>query len=242
MHKYGLIGYPLSHSFSPAYFTEKFLRAGLSNYFYEAYPISSIEQLTDLLQDNTDLKGLNVTIPYKKSVIPFLHTKTEAVTKMAACNCIKIIDGKLIGYNTDVEGFEASFLQKKQPHHDRALILGTGGASVAVQYVLRKLHIPYALVSRKPGYDFPYAELNSEILHSHPIIINTTPVGTFPDTDCSPDLPYGYLTPENYCYDLVYNPAKTLFLQKAEAQGATIKNGQDMLEMQAELSWKIWNA
>ncbi len=239
MRLFGLIGKPLSHSFSKQYFTARFAAEGITDCRYEHFPLDSIDELPKLLQKEPELCGINVTIPYKQEVLPYLDDISHLPLK--ACNCIQIVEGKLIGFNTDVLGFEGSFLQEKQPHHNRALVLGTGGASIAVQYVLRKLHIPFALVSRQPGYDFPYAELDSEILQSHNIIINTSPVGTFPDVDCCPDLPYGFITPQHYCYDLVYNPAKTLFLQKAEDQGATIKNGQDMLEIQAEAAWKIWN-
>jgi shikimate dehydrogenase len=240
MRVFGIIGKPLAQSFSKKYFTAKFEREGIADCRYELFPLDSIEELPKLLKKQTALNGFNITIPYKQQVLSYLDDRSHL--PLDACNCVRIINGKLIGFNTDVLGFEESFLQLKQPHHNRALVLGTGGASVAVQYVLRKLHIPYAIVSRQPGYDFPYAEVNSEILNSHPVIINTTPLGTFPDVDGCPELPYGYITPKHYCYDLVYNPAKTLFLQKAEAQGATIKNGQDMLEIQAEANWKIWNS
>jgi shikimate dehydrogenase len=239
MRVFGIIGKPLSHSFSQKYFQAKWATEGVSDCRYELFPLESIHELPTMLQRQQELCGFNVTIPYKQQVILFLDDTSHL--PLNACNCIKIVDGKLIGYNTDVQGFEDSFLSARQPHHNRALVLGTGGASVAVQYVLRKLHIPYAIVSRQPGYDFPYAELNSEILNLHNIIINTTPLGTFPNTEKCPELPYGFITPQHYCYDLVYNPAKTLFLRKAETQGATTKNGQDMLEIQAEANWKIWN-
>ena len=239
MRVFGLIGMPLSHSFSQRYFTEKFAAEGIADCCYEQFPLQSIAELPALLQSQPQLCGLNVTIPYKQAVLPYLNDSSHL--PLQACNCIQIVSGKLIGFNTDVLGFEESFLKEKQSHHNRALVLGTGGASVAVQYVLRKLHIPFALVSRQPGYDFPYSELNSEILQSHNIIINTTPLGTYPDIDTCADLPYGFITPQHYCYDLVYNPTQTLFLQKAAAQGAIIKNGQDMLEIQAEAAWKIWN-
>jgi shikimate dehydrogenase len=239
MRIFGLIGNPLSHSFSRQFFTEKFAAEGITDCRYELFPLSHIEELPLLLQQQLQLSGLNVTIPYKQQVLPYLHDTSHL--PLPACNCIQLVGGKLIGFNTDVLGFETSFLQKRQPHHNRALVLGTGGASVAVQYVLRKLHIPFALVSRQPGFDFPYAELDSEIVGSHNIIINTTPVGTYPHVDSCPDLPYGFITPQHYCYDLVYNPTETLFLQKAATQGATTKNGYDMLTLQAEAAWKIWN-
>lgn len=240
MRVFGIIGKPLGHSFSQKYFTAKFEAEGITDCCYEQFPLDSIEELPKLLKQQKALCGFNVTIPYKQQVFQYLDDTSHL--PLDACNCVRIINGKLIGFNTDVLGFEESFLQLKQPHHNRALVLGTGGASVAVQYILRKLHIPYAIVSRQPGYDFSYAELNTEIVVSHNIIINTTPLGTYPNVDECPELPYGFITPQHYCYDLVYNPAKTLFLLKAEAQGATIKNGQDMLEIQAEANWKIWNS
>ena len=243
-HKYGLIGYPLSHSFSPAYFTEKFLRAGLTDYSYEAYPIASIKQLTDLLQQHKDLQGLNVTIPYKKSVIPFLHAKTEAVTKMSACNCIKIKDGQLTGYNTDVTGFEKSLFPLLSATHKKALILGTGGAAAAVEFVLEKLGIEFLFVSRKQSESnqvIEYKNISEDILSDYTLIINTTPLGMYPEVDNCPDLPYKFIKPNHYLFDLVYNPAETLFLKKGAEQGAAIKNGSDMLIIQAEESWRIWN-
>ena len=239
MRLFGLIGKPLAQSFSKKYFTAKFAAEDITDCRYELFPMDSIQELPALLLSYPELCGLNVTIPYKQQVITYLNDTTHL--PLQACNCIKITDGKLTGYNTDVTGFEISFLREKGPQHNRALVLGTGGSSVAIQFVLQKLRIPFNVVSRSAGASFTYTTLDAAIMASHNIIINTTPLGSFPAIDNCPDLPYEFITSQYYCYDLVYNPAKTLFLQKAEAQGATIKNGQDMLEIQAEESWKIWN-
>ncbi len=206
---------------------------------YELFPIETIDALPKLLQENPNLCGLNITIPHKQSVIPYLNDDTNL--PLQACNCIKIVGGKLTGYNTDVVGFEASFKALLQPHHKAALVLGTGGASLAVQYVLQKNNIDFMVVSRNASNGFTYQDLDKNLMEAHPIIINTTPLGTYPNVDECPDIPYQFITPKHYCYDLVYNPPKTKFLLLAEAQGAAIKNGGDMLRIQAEESWRIWN-
>lgn len=244
MRKFGLIGYPLSHSFSPAYFAEKFKREDIYDCFYDLYPIKNISEFPHLIIDNSVLEGINVTIPYKKSVIPFLNEKTEAVQKTGACNCIKIKNGNLTGYNTDVIGFEKSLSPKLTGSHTKALILGTGGSAAAVEYVLKKLSITYSCVSRNSETgkkNLSYGELTREILGEHKLIINTTPLGMFPAVDQCPDIPYQWLTTNHYLFDLVYNPAETLFLKKGVEMGAITKNGSDMLVIQAEESWKIWN-
>ncbi len=217
----------------------KFAAEGITDCRYELFPLNHIDELPALLQSYPELAGLNVTIPYKQQVISFLDDNNNL--PLPACNCITITDGKLTGYNTDVAGFEISFVREKRLHHNRALVLGTGGSSIAVQYVLQKLQIPFNVVSRSAGASFTYDELDAVVMASHHIIINTTPLGSFPAINNCPDLPYGLITPQHYCYDLVYNPPVTLFLQKALAAGATVKNGHDMLEIQAEESWKIWN-
>lgn len=240
MRTFGLIGYPLSHSFSQQFFTEKFEREGIAGCTYKLFPISSIEVLPALLAGEPQLRGLNVTIPYKKEVLAYLHDTTHL--PLEACNCIKIKDGRLLGFNTDILGFEQSLLQHWQPHHHSALVLGTGGAAEAVLYVLRKLQVQATLVSRqKSPRHLSYTDLTPEVVQAHPLIINCTPLGTYPATDTCPPLPYEAVGPQHYLYDLVYNPALTLFLQKGQAQGATIKNGHDMLVLQAEASWQIWN-
>ncbi|RTL59174.1 MAG: shikimate dehydrogenase [Sphingobacteriales bacterium] len=242
MKVYGLIGYPLSHSFSKKYFTEKFQRETITDCVYENFPLENIEQLKEVLA-NPGLQGLNVTIPYKEQVIPFLNEQNDVVKATGACNCIKIEKGKRKGFNTDVVGFEKSLKQFLQPHHNKALIFGTGGAAKAVEYVLQKLGIDYLFVSRKKGTakTISYHELKVEILQQHLLLINTTPLGMYPKVDECPDIAYDYLTPRHHLYDLVYNPEKTLFLQKGEAKGATIQNGYEMLLLQAEESWRIWN-
>lgn len=244
MRRFGLIGFPLSHSFSPAYFSKKFNSEGYTNCLYEAFPIKSVEELTSLLADNPDLEGLNVTIPYKKDVLPFLHYSTKEVKQMGSCNCIRIQNKMLTGYNTDFIGFEKSLLANLKNAHSKALILGTGGSAAAVEFVLRKLEIDLLIVSRnkQPGSShLTYKELSSEILNEYKLIINTTPLGMYPNMHECPDIPYEWLTKDHYLYDLVYNPEQTLFLKKGAEKGAITKNGSDMLIIQAEESWKIWN-
>ena len=190
------------------------------------------------------MEGINVTIPYKKSVIPFLNRATDAVEKMGACNCISIKKGKLVGYNTDVVGFEKSLSPLLTKKHSHALVLGTGGSAAAVEFVLEKLRIDLLFVSRaktEATNTVTYRELNKEIMSERTLIINTTPVGMFPHVNSCPDIPYPFLTTDHYLFDLVYNPAETMFLKKGAEMGAVIKNGSDMLVIQAEESWVIWN-
>lgn len=244
MRRYGLIGYPLSHSFSQKYFTDKFQREGITDCVYENFPLGSIDEFAALIQQRPNLHGLNVTIPYKEKVIPFLTAQSEVVKAIGACNCIKIEHGRLTGYNTDVVGFENSLRPLLQPHHTKALVLGTGGAAKAVHYVLNKLGIAFFEVSRTPSTarQISYQQIDESVIRDHPVIINTSPLGMYPNIDECPPLPYQALTSQHYLFDLVYNPAKTLFLQKGEEQGAATKNGHDMLIIQAEESWRIWNA
>ena len=242
MRLFGLIGFPLSHSFSKKYFTEKFEREGLNDCKYENFPIASIDELKKILS-MPGLEGLNVTIPYKEKVIPFLYQSSAVVKKIKACNCIKIKDGKLYGYNTDIVGFERSLKKTWNPFvHSHALILGTGGSAKAVKYVFDKFDIKYKKVSRKPSADsYSYEQLTKNIISKYKLIVNTTPLGMFPNIVEAPPIPYEFLTPEHFLFDLIYNPAKTLFLKKGEEHAALIQNGFDMLEMQAEENWKIWN-
>lgn len=243
MRTYGLIGHPLSHSFSKRYFTEKFEREHIPGCRYELYPLPDIRELPGLLEREPGLCGLNVTIPYKQQVIPYLHAMDEVVRGTGACNCIRIEEGRLYGYNTDVTGFERSLVTALRPTHDKALVLGTGGAAKAVHYVLKKLNIPFREVSRNAMRDvLSYAQLDAAIVGSHRLIINTTPLGMYPDVDVCPDLPYDAIGAGHYLYDLVYNPNRTLFLKKGEERGATVANGAEMLVIQAEESWRIWNA
>lgn len=246
MRKFGLIGFPLSHSFSKKYFTDKFQKEGISDCEYELFPLKSIEELPDLLKKHPNLAGLNVTIPYKQAVFPYLNAVEKNVQAVGAVNVIKIQNGQLLGFNSDTYGFGQSlfhFLNKDKTQVKRALILGTGGAAKAVAYVLKLLKIEYQLVSRsaKNG-DLTYETLTPNILKNHQLIVNTTPLGTFPNEKTYPALLYNALSSKHYLFDLVYNPEKTLFLAKGEAQGAKIRNGLEMLELQAEKSWDIWNA
>jgi shikimate dehydrogenase len=247
MRKFGLIGYPLSHSFSKKFFIQKFESEGIQDCEYELYPIETIDSLSLLLSDNPDLEGLNVTIPYKLEVLPFLNEIDEAAQAIGAVNCIKIAgkgpNAKLKGYNTDAYGFEESLKPLLEPGHQKALILGDGGAAKAVKYVLNKLGIPFVIVTRSPtDTSILYEEVTEEILSTHTIIINTTPLGMSPNVISSPDLPYHYITAQHLVYDLVYNPEETAFLNKAKVQDAKIKNGLEMLYLQAERSWYLWNS
>lgn len=246
MRLYGLIGYPLGHSFSQKYFSEKFVREGITDARYELFPLKNIADLPALLGQNPDLRGLNVTIPHKETVLSYLHELDETARAVGAVNCIKIENGKLRGFNTDVIGFEKSLQTadggRWTMFDKKALILGTGGASKAVAFVLKKLGISYQFVSRNPVGEnqISYANLVS-FLTPHPLLlINTTPLGMAPNMDVYPDLPFERLTPEHFVYDLIYNPPETLLLRRAKAQGCTVKNGLEMLHLQAEAAWEIW--
>ncbi|MDE3234866.1 MAG: shikimate dehydrogenase [Bacteroidota bacterium] len=242
MKLYGLIGYPLSHSFSKRYFDEKFEKESIKDVAFENFSISDIILLKGILQQ-PGLCGFAITIPYKKEVIAFLEDSTEVVKQMGACNCVKIVDGKLYGFNTDVLGFTASFQKHLQSHHTKALILGTGGAAAAVAFALGELNIPYKFVSRleKQG-QLTYADLDEAVLKEYTIMINTTPLGTYPKVDDCPAIPYHWVTPQHYFFDLVYNPAETKFLRLAKEKGAITQNGYEMLVLQAEENWRIWNS
>jgi len=242
---YGLIGKTLGHSFSQKYFTEKFLKENIPDCQYQNFEIKDAYKEIPILKKLPGLSGLNVTIPYKLNILPFLDELTNECKEINACNCIKIKDGKWIGYNTDVIGFERSFVPHLKSYHKNALVLGTGGASRAVAFVLKKLHIEFLEVTRNkeshPGA-ITYQEISKEILEKYNVVINTTPVGMFPKEAAYPDLPYHYISSRHYFFDLIYNPAKTLFLKKAEEKGAVIENGEEMLIIQAEESWRIWNS
>ncbi|MEX1203193.1 MAG: shikimate dehydrogenase [Ferruginibacter sp.] len=245
MNLYGLIGYPLGHSFSKQFFNDKFVKEGLEDYFFELYPLAQINDLLPLLAVTPALKGLAVTIPYKESVIPFLTTCSEESVAIGAVNCISVVGTHLKGYNTDVIGFEQSFTKLLQPHHTKALILGTGGASKAVQYVLNKLQIPFFVVSRKANAVhniLAYEEVDQQIISEHTIIINCTPLGMTPDETSKPPIPYTAITDQHFLYDLVYKPAMTAFLNEGKQRQSIIKNGFEMLLLQAEENWKIWNS
>lgn len=241
MRVFGLIGYPLGHSFSGKYFSEKFKREGITDCEYRLFPIPQISRLPEIIHSTPELRGLNVTIPYKEQVLAFVNTLDPIVSEVGACNCLKIEGSVIKGFNTDVAGFRESLQEKLKPHHDRALVLGTGGASKAVAYVLKQSGIPFTMVSRTPGPgQVSYASLTREDIRHHPLIINTTPLGTAPDVDHCPDIPYNAIGNEHYLFDLVYNPSITQFLKNGLAHGAAVKNGSDMLAIQAEESWKIW--
>lgn len=234
---YGLIGRNIAYSFSPKYFTAKFERENIPAE-YKLFDLAEISEVENLLKSG--ISGLNVTIPYKQEVIPFLDEITGAAKEINAVNTIQLKNGKCIGHNTDVIGFRDSIAPLLKEHHRKALILGTGGASKAVKYVFSELGIAFKVVSRSLG-DFTYDELTPEIVEAYQIIVNCTPLGTSPNVDKCPDLPYDAITSQHLAYDLIYNPSETKFLQQAKAQGATIKNGLEMLEKQAEAAWDIWN-
>ncbi|MEO5912333.1 MAG: shikimate dehydrogenase [Pelobium sp.] len=262
MKKFGLIGYPLTHSFSEKYFTEKFEKENINDTSYSLITLGNIQDFPELIKNNPDLSGINVTIPYKIEVMQFLDELSKEAEGVGAVNCIKIctrhsvnslFSGELcrvnekkyslIGYNTDAYGFEKSISPLLKKHHQKALILGNGGAAKAIQFVFKKLKIPFKLVSRKAAKNmFTYGQLNQKVLKEYQIIVNTSPLGTYPDVDACPDIPYEFLTPQHLLYDLVYNPEETLFLQKGKEKGAVTKNGADMLVLQAEKSWEIWNS
>lgn len=243
MRIFGLVGYPLTHSFSQSYFMKKFSSMGMGeDYAYENFSIPDIEELPYLLVQKKYLEGFNVTIPYKKQVFPFLHQLTPEVAEIGACNCVRIQNKKLIGYNTDIIGFENSLKPYLQKQHTHALILGTGGAAAAVEFVLRKLNIAYLNVSRTSSdQTIHYNQLNKAVLSQYQLIINTSPVGQYPNVEAAPLIPYEFLGPTHHLYDLIYNPTETQFLLKGKAQGASIQNGYEMLVLQAEESWRIWN-
>lgn len=239
--RFGLLGKNISYSFSQGYFTQKFKDMGLSDHSYENFDIQSIDNLNQVLAEK-NLKGLNVTIPYKQEVIPYLTELDDQAAKIGAVNTIKITKKGLKGYNTDAHGFQKSLEPLLQTHHKNALILGTGGASKAVRYVLDELGISHTYVSRnKKEGQYTYDDLDQTIIQENTVIINCTPLGTFPKTEAKPDLPYQFIGDKHLLYDLIYNPEKTTFLQMGEAQGATICNGLQMLILQAEKAWEIWN-
>ena len=258
---YGLIGYPLSHSFSKKYFTAKFAHEHIEGHAYELFPLEHIDELPALLAKHPTLNGLNVTVPHKKDVMKYLDWIDHEAREVGAVNCIHIhsespieaafsgelgIKGhnfRLEGYNTDIYGFEESLKPLLKSAHKKALILGNGGAANAVKYVLTKLNIPYQIVTRREEQDsILFNNLTHQHIAGHKLIINTTPLGTAPKVDECPPIPYEAITHDHLLYDLVYNPKQTLFLTKGLEKGAAIKNGYEMLELQAERSWKIWNA
>lgn len=242
MKQFGLIGYPLSHSFSKGYFTEKFAKENIVDCRYDIFPLEKIEDFTELCNTNNKLAGLNVTIPYKEKIIPFLDELDETAANIGAVNTIKFSNHKKIGFNSDAYGFEMSLKPLLKSHHTSALILGTGGASKAVEYVLKKLGIDYQNVSRnKSEKAIAYEEVNDSIIQQSTLIINCSPIGMYPNIDSAPNIPYQFLTDNHILYDLIYNPEETQFLKEGKQRGAQTKNGLEMLYLQAERSWEIWN-
>ena len=238
MKTYGLIGKNISYSFSRNYFNNKFNNEDISNCQYINFDVDNLSKLNNIF--NTENHGFNVTIPYKEAIIPYLDSLDFHAEKIGAVNTINIENGKKIGFNTDWIGFKKSIEPLLKPHHTKALILGTGGASKAVIYALDQLQIETLIVSRNGKTS--YEDLSEEIVQNHTIIINCTPVGTFPNVDSAPEIPYNFITKNHLAFDLIYNPAETLFLKKCKEKGAVVKNGLEMLEIQAEESWKIWNS
>lgn len=237
---YGIIGYPLSHSFSPAYFRKKFADLQIKA-LYEAYPLADVAELPAFLAEHPYITGLNITIPHKQNVLPFLHEIDEMVAVTGACNCISIRDGYRKGYNTDVIGFEQSLIPLLRSQHTMALILGNGGGSKAVRYVLTQLGIPFSVVSRDSARNtLTYTGLTPAVIDAHKLIINTTPIGMYPDIGAAPPIPYDGIGDHHLLYDLIYNPEETQFLANGKERGATTKNGFEMLTLQAEASWDIW--
>lgn len=242
--RFGLLGKNISYSFSKGYFTEKFEAAALSNCTYENFDLQTISEFETLIKDNhEELAGINVTIPYKEAVIPFLDKLSKKAKLIGAVNTIKFTrSGKLKGYNTDYYGFKKAIKPLLADHHKKALILGTGGASKGVCFALDELGITYTFVSRiKNENTISYEDLDQEVFTTHTIVINATPVGTSPDILAYPAIPFEFFTTQHIAFDLIYNPAITQFLSKASAKGAQTKNGYDMLVYQAEKAWKIWS-
>lgn len=242
---FGLVGKDISYSFSKGYFTQKFEDLGATNCKYVNFDIKTIDEFSRIIHQNKfELKGVNVTIPYKEEIIPFLNKLSKSAKKIGAVNTIKITKkGLLKGFNTDVFGFENAIKPLLKKHHKRALILGTGGASKAVAFALKKNKIKIKFVSRNPKSknEISYKSLDEVFINKYKIIINCTPLGTHPNINDCPNIPYNFLTQKHLLFDLIYNPFETTFLSKGKAQGATIKNGLEMLELQAEKSWEIWN-
>jgi len=239
MRKYGVIGFPAKHSFSPQYFKEKFQREGIQEAEYYYYEISDINDLNLII--DLGIIGLNVTSPYKEKIIEFCDDLDPSAKEIKAANTIKITDNKLIGFNTDIYGFKMSILKEKEYlTSDKCLVLGTGGAARAVEIALNELGIDVTYISRKNKY-LRYDQLTKEIVSKHKLIVNATPLGMGSNMNEIPDFPLEFLNSTHFVYDLIYNPEKTVFLSEAEKRGAHIKNGYDMLKYQAEKSWEIWN-
>jgi len=242
---FGLLGKDISYSFSRGYFSEKFKQLNLDNHSYVNFDLPKIEDFPSILEDNESVLGINVTIPYKEAVIPYLDKIDKTAKEIGAVNTIKITKrGNLKGYNSDVVGFEKSITPLLKKHHKKALILGTGGASKAIAYALKRNDIKYKFVSRNPEgkKQISYADLSREIIEDYTLIVNSTPLGTSPHVNNCPNIPYQFITPNHLLYDLIYNPQVSKFLANGRQKGTSIKNGYEMLELQAEESWRIWNS
>ena len=242
MKVFGLIGYPLGHSFSKDYFTKKFSRQKITDSIYKNFEMASLDSFTETIQEEKNLIGLNVTIPYKENIIRYLDKVDSVAKEIGSVNVIKVIDNKLIGFNSDYLGFKIS-LEKWLPNRKfNALVLGSGGSSNAICYALKKLDINYKIVSTSNPSYFSYEDIrNEEIYSKYKLIINTTPLGMSPNIDSFPNIQYRFLNSNSYLYDLVYNPKQTKFLSKGKKNNSYIKNGLEMLETQAKISWDIWN-
>jgi len=244
MNKLGLLGKNISYSFSRVYFKQKFKDENINNTTYENFDIDSIDLFPSIMKNTKGLKGLNVTIPYKEQVIPFLDKVNKKAKAIGAVNTIKITKkGKLVGYNTDYYGFKKTIKPFLNSNHKKALILGTGGASKAIAYSLKELNIEYAYVSRTASNNvqFTYDMLTEDTIKEHQIIVNCTPLGTFPDVNDCPNIPYNAISNNHVLFDLIYNPEETKFLSLGKTKKATIINGLNMLKFQAEKAWSIWN-
>lgn len=248
MRVFGLIGYPLSHSFSVKYFAEKFNKENITNCVYQNFEIPTIDDFPQIISNNPNLFGLNVTIPYKEKVIPFLDELSLEAKIIGAVNTIQIIRNngkiKLVGHNTDCYGFHQSLKPLLQANHHKALILGTGGAAKAVEYVLKNLGLEVLYVSRNPekNNELNYADLEGDVFKKFKVIVNSTPLGMYPNINDCPDLPYELIEKDNLLYDLIYNPAETKFMREGAKKGAAVQNGLSMLQLQAEKAWEIWNS
>lgn len=241
MDKYGIIGYPLGHSFSRAFFTEKFQREHIDAE-YVNFEIPSADMLPGIVQANPNLRGLNVTLPHKEAVIPMLDELSDEAKEIGAVNVIRVGDGRLKGFNSDIIGFMDSIRPLLRPWHQHALVLGTGGASRAIRVGLQRLGIEWTYVSRTPAPGrLTYTDLTPDLMEHYQVIVNCSPVGMFPRVDACPDIPYQLLTDRHLLYDLVYNPQETLFLKRGAEYGAAVKNGLEMLHLQALASWRFWN-
>jgi len=250
MSQYAIIGKNLSHSFSRTYFEKKFKALKLNDYKYLNFDISGIDELKTILDNHPNLKGFNVTMPYKESIIPFLDELSPEAKSIGAVNCVKILphtepgrSGLRIGYNTDVFGFASSIKPFLEPQHNKALVLGTGGSSKAVAFALKNIGVEVYFVSssKQQPNTFTYVQLNEQVISAFKLIVNTTPLGLFPNESGCPNIPCQFITDQHLCYDLIYNPEETLFLKKAKESGAVVINGLSMLQLQAEKSWEIWN-